>query len=45
MRKSGRSIPLETMERLYKAFLLPHLEYCALLFLGIGKGQAKFLYN
>ena len=37
-------IPLETMERLYKAFLLPHLEYYAPLFLGIGKGQAKQIF-
>ena len=29
--------------KLYKAFILPHLEYCSPLFVGIGKGQRNHL--
>lgn len=28
---------------LYKAFIVPHLEYCSILFIGLGKVQAKRL--
>ena len=31
------------MGRLYKAFILPHLEYCGLLLLGVGNTQANKL--
>ena len=31
------------MIKLYKAFILPHLEYCSPLFVGIGKGQRNCL--
>ena len=27
------------MIKLYKAFILPHLEYCSPLLVGVGKGQ------
>ena len=38
-----RFVPLEVMCRLYKAYILPHLEYCCLLLLGVGRGQVKKL--
>ena len=31
------------MIKLYKAFILPHLEYCGPLFVGIGTGQRNRL--
>ena len=31
------------MIKLYKAFILPHLEYCSPLFVGIGTGQRNRL--
>ena len=36
-----RFIPEEIMIWLYKAYILPHLEYCGPLLLGIGHGEAK----
>jgi len=36
-------IPLDVMCRLYKAYILPHLEYCCPLLLGAGRGQVKKL--
>ena len=33
------------MTRLYKAFILPHLEYCSALFVGIGKVQSSRIDN
>ena len=33
------------MIRLYKAFILPHLEYCSPLFAGIGKVQSNRIDN
>ena len=33
------------MTKLYKAFILPHLEYCDPLFVGIGTGQRNRLEN
>ena len=41
LRKSRPSLPLETMKKLYKGFILPHLECYASFLLGIGKDQAK----
>ena len=31
------------MIKLYKAFILPHLEYCSPLFVGMGTGHRKRL--
>ena len=36
-------IPLDVMCRLYKAYILPYLEYCCALLLGFGMGQVKKL--
>jgi len=35
LRKLCKFIPQDVMIRLYKAYVLPHLEYCSLLLLGI----------
>ncbi len=47
LRRSRRFIPYDTMKSLYKAFILPHFEYCAPLLLGKGpvktNGRRKFL--
>ena len=43
LRRIRRFIPLDVMCRLYKAFILPHLEYCCPLLLGVGRGQIKKL--
>ena len=32
---------MEVMLALYKSFILPHLEYCSPLLLGVGKVQAN----
>ena len=37
LRQLRKFIPQDIMVRLYKAYILPHLEYCVLLLLGIGK--------
>ena len=42
-RRLRRFIPLDVMCRLYKAYILPHLEYCCPLLLGVGRGQIKKL--
>ena len=43
LRRIRRFLPHEAIKR-YKVFiLLPHLEYCSPLFLGIGKGQRNRL--
>ena len=36
LRRIRRFIPLDVMGRLYKAYILPHLEYCCSLLLGAG---------
>ena len=38
LRKVCKFIPQTTMIRLYKAYILPHLEYCSPLLLGISDG-------
>ena len=38
LRKLRKFIPQEVMIRLYKAYILPHLEYCSPLLLGISIG-------
>ena len=38
LRRIRRFIPLDVMCRLYKAYILPHLEYCCPLLLGVGRG-------
>ena len=43
LRRIRRFIPLDVMCRLYKAYILPHLEYCCPLLLGVGRGQVKKL--
>lgn len=43
LRRIRRFIPLDVMCRLYKAYNLPHLEYCCPLLLGVGRGQVKKL--
>ena len=37
LRRIKRSVPLDVMISLYKAYVLPHLEYCCPLLLGISK--------
>ena len=41
LRKLRKFIPQEVMIRLYKAYILPHLEYCSPLLLGISNGLKK----
>ena len=36
-------LPYDAMIKLYKAFILPHLEYCSPLFVSSGKGQRNCL--
>ena len=43
LRRIRRFLPHDAMIKLYKTFILPHLEYCSLLFVGIGKGQPNRL--
>ena len=43
LRRIRRLISLDVMCRLYKAYILPHLEYCCRLLLGVGRGQVKKL--
>ena len=40
-----RFLPTDKLIILYKAFILPHLEYCGTLLLGIGKVQSDRLDN
>ena len=37
LRRIKRLVPSDVMISLYKAYVLPHLEYCCALFLGISK--------
>ena len=43
LRGIRRLLPLDAMIKLYKAFILPYLEYCSVLFVGIGTGQPNRL--
>ena len=43
LRTIRRFIPLDVVCCLYKAYILPHLEYCCTLLLGVGRGQVKKL--
>ena len=43
LRRVRKFIPMDVMGRLYKAFILPHLEYCSPLLLGVGKTQVNKL--
>jgi len=43
LRGIRKFIPIDVMGRLYKAFILPHLEYCGPLLLGVGNTQANKL--
>lgn len=43
LRRIRRFVPTDVMIRLYKSFLLPHIEYCSPLLLGVGKMQANRL--
>jgi hypothetical protein len=43
LRGIRRLIPIEVAPKLYKAYMLPHLEYCCPLLLGIGKGLNRKL--
>ena len=40
LRRLRKFIPKCVMVRLYKAYVLPHLEYCSPLLLGIGNAKA-----
>ena len=43
LRRIKRYLPLDAIIKLYKAFMLPHLEYCSPLFVSIGTGQRNRL--
>ena len=43
LRRIRRFLPHDAMIKLYKAFILPHLQYCSPLFVGIGTGQRNRL--
>ena len=43
LRRMRRFLRHDVMIKLYKAFILPHLEYCSPLFVGIGTGQRNRL--
>ena len=43
LRRIRRFLPHDAMIKLYKAFILPHLEYCSPLFVGVGTGQRNRL--
>ena len=39
----GEFIPSEVMVNIYKAFILPHLEYCAPVWVGLSSGLSNKL--
>ena len=41
LRRLRKFISKDVMVRLYKAYVLPHLEYCIPLFLGVGNVEAS----
>ena len=41
LRRIRHFVPMDVMLALYKSFILPHLEYCIPLLLGVGKVQAN----
>ena len=41
----GKFISKDVMLRLYKAYVLPHLEYCSPLLLGVGNVKASKMEN
>ena len=41
LRRVRHFVPMDVILALYKSFILPHLEYCSLLLLGVGKVQAN----
>ena len=43
LRTVRRFLSRDAMIKLYKAFILPHLEFCSPLFAGIGEGQRNRL--
>ena len=43
LRRIRKFIPIDVTGRLYKAFILSHLEYCGPLLLGVGNTQANKL--
>ena len=43
LRRIRRFLPHDAMIKLYKAFILPHPEYCSPLFVGTGTGQRNRL--
>ena len=44
LRTIRRFLPLDVMCRLYRAYILPILEYCCPLLLGVGRGQVLELF-
>ena len=43
LRRVRKSIPSEVMVNIYKAFILPHLEYCAPVLVGLSSGLSNKL--
>ena len=41
LRRISHFVPMDVMLALYKSFILPNLEYCSPLLLGVGKVQAN----
>ena len=41
LRRVRKLIPSEVMVNIYKALILPHLEYCALVLVGLSSGLSK----